>query len=55
MRHRKRGRRVLRCPHCGSDRIAVAVAGIIGQVYQCPACDYRGALVLETEEERPGG
>ncbi|HKS59323.1 MAG TPA: hypothetical protein VJS68_00925 [Thermoplasmata archaeon] len=52
MRHRKRGRRRLLCPHCGSERIQPDVAGILGQVYRCPDCDYRGSLVLETDEPR---
>ena len=50
MRHRRRGKRVLRCPHCGSDRLVYEGGLILGQIYHCLACDYVGTLVLETEE-----
>lgn len=53
MRRRKRGRRILRCPHCSSPKILWDVSGLGGQSYYCPACDYRGALVIETEEAPP--
>jgi len=53
MQRRKRGRRILRCPHCGSDRILLAGGQIMGQVYHCQKCDYVGSLVLETEEPLP--
>ncbi|HTT35231.1 MAG TPA: hypothetical protein VMH78_05120 [Thermoplasmata archaeon] len=55
VRRRPRGRRVLRCPTCGSDRLVYEAAMISGQVYHCLACDYVGSLVLETDEPvRPG-
>jgi transposase-like protein len=50
MRHRRRrGRPVLRCPSCGSDRIQYEAALITGQRYHCPACDYVGSFVIEEE------
>ncbi|MGI0053853.1 MAG: hypothetical protein ACREC5_07540 [Thermoplasmata archaeon] len=53
MRHRHpRGRPILRCPSCGSDRIIFDAGLITGQRYHCLACDYLGSLVLE--EEAPG-
>ncbi len=49
--HRRNpGKRVLRCPQCGSDRLVFEGAMILGQVYHCLACDYVGSLVLETYE-----
>jgi transposase-like protein len=49
VRRRPRGKTVLRCPQCGSDRLVYNAAMITGQVYHCLACDYIGSLVLETE------
>lgn len=51
MRRRRSGRSrpVLRCPRCGSARIVLEAGGITGQFYHCPACDYRGSLVLEVD------
>jgi transposase-like protein len=49
VRRRPRGRTVLRCPQCGSDRLVYNSAMITGQVYHCLACDYVGSLVLETD------
>ncbi len=55
MRHRpKRGRRILRCPNCGSPDIVPIAGMIIGQVYHCPKCDYQGSLVFETEVNDDG-
>lgn len=54
MRHRRpRGRRVLRCPQCSSDRLVFNLALITGQVYHCLACDYVGSLAIETDEPNP--
>jgi transposase-like protein len=49
VRRRPRGKTVLRCPQCGSDRILFSSGMITGQVYHCLACDYVGSLVLETD------
>ncbi len=55
MRHRrKRGKTVLRCPNCGSDRIVYVAALITGQKYQCQACDYVGSFVVEEDLPVPG-
>jgi transposase-like protein len=54
MRHRrKRGRSVLLCPSCRSDRIVYDAALITGQRYHCLNCDYVGSLVLEEEIGAP--
>jgi transposase-like protein len=50
VRRRPRGKRVLRCPHCGSDRLLFEGGLILGQIYHCQACDYVGSLAIETEE-----
>lgn len=49
VRRRPRGKAVLRCPQCGSDRVEYTAGMITGQVYHCRACDYVGSLVLETD------
>ena len=54
MRRRKRKiRRILTCPHCGSERLIYNAGLITGQVYHCLDCDYVGSLVLETEVPDP--
>lgn len=53
MRRRARGKRILRCPNCNSDRIIYEAALITGQVYHCLACDYVGSLIFERDLERP--
>ncbi|MFY9717654.1 MAG: hypothetical protein WAK40_06960 [Thermoplasmata archaeon] len=52
---RRRGRRVLLCPKCGSAKIALIAGQILGQVYRCEHCDYVGSLVFETELADDGG
>lgn len=55
MRHRpNRGRRVLRCPQCGSPDILPLAGMILGQVYHCRKCDYVGSLVFEADVEEDG-
>lgn len=54
MKRRPRGKTVLRCPQCASDRLVYNSAMITGQVYHCLACDYVGSLVFESEEPVPG-
>lgn len=50
MRHRrKRGKTVLRCPSCGSDRLVYEAGLITGQRYHCLACDYVGSFVIEED------
>jgi len=53
MIRRPRGKRILRCPQCNSDRVIYASAMITGQVYHCLDCDYQGSLILETEGPPP--
>lgn len=50
MRRRKRGRRVVRCPHCQSDRLVFEGGMILGQLYHCLSCGYVGPFVIETDE-----
>jgi transposase-like protein len=52
MRHRPRGKRILRCPQCRSIHIVLDAGLITGQRYHCLDCDYIGSFVLE-EETRP--
>lgn len=49
MRHRPRGRLVLRCPNCRSTHLVFEAALITGQRYHCLDCDYLGSFVLEEE------
>ncbi|MHB8351557.1 MAG: hypothetical protein ACYDFT_02535 [Thermoplasmata archaeon] len=50
MKHRRpRGKPILRCPNCGSDRINYEAALITGQRYHCMACDYLGSFVVEQD------
>jgi len=53
VRHRPRGRPILLCPQCGSDRIIMDAALITGQRYHCLACDYLGAFVVEQDLHPP--
>lgn len=49
MRHRPRGRLLLRCPNCRSTHLVFEAALITGQRYHCLDCDYLGSFVLEEE------
>jgi predicted RNA-binding Zn-ribbon protein involved in translation (DUF1610 family) len=49
MKRRPRGKRLLRCPHCLSDRVLMEAAFITGQKYRCEACGYVGPLILESD------
>lgn len=40
-------RRALRCPECGSTRLVYEAGYMIGQVYLCKDCEYRGSFVIE--------
>jgi len=42
---------MLRCPVCGSKRVFMDLGGYIGTRYRCKDCGYRGALVIEEEDE----
>ncbi|MCI4363306.1 MAG: hypothetical protein L3K13_03265 [Thermoplasmata archaeon] len=52
MRHRPRGKSVLRCPQCRSAHVVYDAALITGQRYHCLDCDYVGSFVLEEELPR---
>ncbi len=43
---------MLCCPRCGSLEIYVETGGYTGNIYHCKKCGYRGAFILEIEEEK---
>jgi tRNA(Ile2) C34 agmatinyltransferase TiaS len=43
---------MLCCPKCGGTGIYEEVGGYTGTIYRCKKCGYRGAFILEIEEER---
>ena len=45
---------MLHCPVCCSTDVYEVVGGYTGTIYRCKRCGYRGALILEYDEE-PGG
>ena len=47
----KKKKKVLRCPHCGSDDITYELGLITGYKYHCKKCQYVGVLVVEDEDE----
>ena len=46
---------MLCCPRCRSLSIYVETGGFTGNIYHCKKCGYRGALVLEIEEDLGAG
>jgi len=48
---KKKKKKVLRCPHCGSDDITYELGLITGYKYHCKKCQYVGVLVVEDEDE----
>ena len=42
---------MLCCPRCRSLSIYVETGGYTGNIYHCKKCGYRGALVLEIDED----
>jgi tRNA(Ile2) C34 agmatinyltransferase TiaS len=42
---------MLCCPRCRSLSIYVESGGYTGNIYHCKKCGYRGALVLEIDED----
>jgi ribosomal protein L37AE/L43A len=46
---------MLCCPRCGSTEVYVETGGYTGNIYHCKKCGYRGALVLEVEEDKGAG
>ena len=39
------------CPNCGKSDLYIETGGIMGDVYHCKNCDYRGSFVIEGEED----
>ncbi|MDD1645732.1 MAG: hypothetical protein LUP93_05405 [Methanomicrobiales archaeon] len=44
---------MLCCPSCKSAEIFVETGGFTGMIYRCKRCGYRGALVVEVDEDIP--
>ena len=42
-----------RCPQCGSSDLFQLAGGYLGAEYRCKRCGYRGAFIVESEEEMP--
>jgi hypothetical protein len=42
-----------RCPQCGSSDLYQIAGGYLGSEYRCKRCGYRGAFIVESEEEMP--
>jgi ribosomal protein L37AE/L43A len=45
---------MLCCPKCGSIEVYEEIGGYAGTIYRCKKCGYRGALILEVDEEEKG-
>ncbi|WP_292366013.1 hypothetical protein [Methanoculleus sp. UBA208] len=43
--------KMLHCPACNSTDVWAVTGGYTGCVYRCKRCGYRGALVVEYDEE----
>ncbi|WP_317065313.1 hypothetical protein [Methanoculleus caldifontis] len=44
----------LHCPICNSTEVYPIAGGYIGCIYRCKRCGYRGALVVEYNDEDEG-
>ena len=44
----------LHCPVCNAPEVYPIAGGYIGWVYRCKRCGYRGALVVEYDDEDEG-
>ncbi|HMA05832.1 MAG TPA: hypothetical protein VKO45_07880 [Methanomicrobiales archaeon] len=42
---------MLCCPRCGGTEIYEEIGGYAGTVYRCKKCGYRGAFIVEIEDE----
>ena len=51
---KKKMRKVLTCPQCGSADLYYEAALITGYKYHCKNCNYIGAFVVEKEIEENG-
>ena len=49
--NKKKMRKVLTCPQCGSADLYYEAALITGYKYHCKKCNYIGAFVIEKEME----
>ncbi|MEM4729784.1 MAG: hypothetical protein QXH42_08535 [Thermoplasmata archaeon] len=45
------GRKVLRCPQCGSRELYYEAGLITGYKYHCKRCQYMGPLVIQERED----
>ncbi len=43
---------MLHCPICKSTEVYTIVGGYAGNVYVCKRCGYRGALVVECDDDQ---
>jgi predicted RNA-binding Zn-ribbon protein involved in translation (DUF1610 family) len=43
---------MLCCPRCGGTGIFLETGGYTGTIYRCKRCGYRGAFILEIEDDR---
>lgn len=46
---KKRPKKILVCPQCGSSDLYYEAGLITGYKYHCKKCDYIGAFVIETD------
>jgi transposase-like protein len=46
---------MLCCPRCGGTDLYEEMGGYTGTIYRCKKCGYRGAFILEIEEEKRSG
>lgn len=45
------GKKILKCPKCGSTDIVPEAGFVTGYKYHCKECDYMGSLILEVDED----
>jgi rubredoxin len=43
---------MLCCPRCGGTDLYEDMGGYTGTIYRCKKCGYRGAFILEIDEEQ---
>ena len=42
---------MLCCPRCGGTDVFLETGGYTGTIYRCKKCGYRGAFIVEIEDE----
>jgi transposase-like protein len=42
---------MLCCPRCGGTGIFLETGGYTGTIYRCKKCGYRGAFIVEIEDD----